>query len=89
MRKMLLFRILGSSSQLVPLCAVVFFTLFFLLREIRVFQETKVHKVKEGGLAHREKRGPWGLLGHQETEAIQDHQVIKVLQVHQAPQVSW
>lgn len=57
--------------------------------EIRVFQETKVHKVKEGDLAHQEKRGPWVLLGHQETEAIQDHQVIKVPQVHQAPRVYW
>lgn len=28
-RKMLLFRILGSSSQLVPVCAVVFFMLLF------------------------------------------------------------
>lgn len=83
---------LQDSWQFFPVSSSVcsgFLYAFISLREIRVFQETKVHKVKEGGLAHQEKRGPWGLLGHQETEAIQDHQVIKVLQVHQAPQVSW
>lgn len=83
---------LQDSWQFFPVSSHVysgFLYAFILLREIRVFQETKVHRVKEGGLAHQEKRAPWGLLDHQETEAIQDHQVIKVLQVHQAPQVSW
>jgi len=41
--------------------------------------------VNEGNLAHQEKRGMWDLLGHQETEAIQDHQVIKVPRVPQDP----
>lgn len=56
--------------------------------EIRVFQGTEVHRVNEGNLAHQEKREMWVLLALQETEVIQDHQVIKVLQVHQDPQGS-
>lgn len=63
-----------------------FLSAFILHREIRVFQGTEVHRVNEGNLAHQEKRGMWVLLALQETEAIQDHQVIKVPQVHQDPQ---
>lgn len=54
-----------------------------LKREIKVFQGTEVHKVKEENLDLQEKRGLQDLPDHQETEATQDHQVIKALLVHQ------